>query len=150
KAFALQSGEFTAPIRTRQGFLILRVNDHIEAGTPTFERVREQIQEQLYSQKVQPALREYLTKLREEAYIDIKPGYLDTGASPNQSKLIYTSDTGPRTKQVRGKLGVGKKKTVVVVGTTKKTKPTGSTSELGLAKAEVDAKEKAENDRKAA
>src|SRR5208337_2608057 len=151
KAFALQSGEFTAPIRTRQGFLILRVNDHIEAGTPTFERVREQIQEQLYSQKVQPALREYLTKLREEAYIDIKPGYLDTGASPNQSKLIYTSDTGPRTKQVRGKLGVGKKKTVLVVGKSKNDhSPTGSTSELGLAKAEVDAKEKALNDRKAA
>jgi peptidyl-prolyl cis-trans isomerase SurA len=150
RSFALKVGEFTAPIRTRQGFIILRVNDHIEAGTPPFERVRDQIQEQLYSQKVQPALRDYLTKLREEAYIDIKPGYTDSGASPNQTKLVFTSDTGPKTKQVRGKLGVGKKKTVVVVGKAGHGTPTGSTSELGLAKAEVDAKEKAENDRKAA
>jgi peptidyl-prolyl cis-trans isomerase SurA len=151
KSFALKVGEFTEPIRTRQGFIILRVNDHIQAGTPPFDRVRDQIQEQLYSQKVQPALRDYLTKLREEAYIDIKPGYTDSGASPNQTKLVYTSDTGPKTKQVRGKLGVGKKKTVVVVGRDKNDRtPTGSTSGLGLAKAEVDDKEKAENDRKAA
>jgi peptidyl-prolyl cis-trans isomerase SurA len=152
KSFALKTGEYTAPIRTRQGFIILRVTDHIEAGLPPLERVREQIQEQLYSQKMAPALREYLTKLRDQAYIDIKPGYSDSGASPNQTKLIYTSDSGPKTKQVRGKLGVGKKKTVVVVGKDKNdhSQPTGSTSELGRAKSEVDAKEKAENDRKAA
>jgi peptidyl-prolyl cis-trans isomerase SurA len=152
KSFALKTGEFTQPIRTRQGFIILRVNDHIEAGVPPLDRVRDQIQEQLYSQKMQPSLRAYLTKLREEAYIDIKPGYTDSGASPNQTKLVYTSDTGPKTKQIRGKLGVGKKKTVVVVGKDKheRSKPEGSTSGIGLAKAEVDAKVKAENDRKAA
>ena len=150
KSFILKAGEFTEPIHTRQGFIILRVADHIQAGTPPLDSVREQIQEQLYSQKVQPALREYLTKLREEAYIDIKPGYTDSGASPNQTKLVYTSDTGPKTKQVRGKLGVGKKKTVVVVNKTSKSdKTTGSTSGLGLAKSEVDAKEKAALDKKA-
>ena len=120
KSFALKTGDFTQPIRTRQGFIILRVNDHIDAGTPPLDRVRDQIQEQLYNQKMQPSLRAYLTKLREEAYIDIKPGYTDSGASPNQTKLVYTSDTGPKTKQVRGKLGVGKKKTVVVVGQDKR------------------------------
>ena len=108
QSFALKAGEFTQPIRTRQGFIILRVDDHIEAGTPPLDRIRDQIQDQIYSQKMQPALRDYLTKLREEAYIDIKPGYTDSGASPNQTKLIYTSDTGPQTKQVRGKLGMGK------------------------------------------
>ena len=41
--------------------------------------------------KMQPALRDYLTKLREDAYIDIKPGYIDTGASPNETKPIYTT-----------------------------------------------------------
>jgi peptidyl-prolyl cis-trans isomerase SurA len=148
KSFILKAGEYTEPIRTRQGYIILRVADHIQAGTPPLDSVREQIQEQLYSQKIQPALREFLTKLREDAYIDIKPGYTDSGASPNQTKLIYTSDTGPKTKQVRGKLGVGKKKTVVVTSASKKT-PTGSTSGLGLAKSEVDAKEKALNDKKA-
>ena len=41
--------------------------------------------------KLQPALRDYLTKLREEAYIDIKAGYIDTGASPNETKPVYTT-----------------------------------------------------------
>ena len=150
KTFVLKTGEYTEPIRTRQGYIILKVSDHIKAGTPTLENVREQISEQLYSQKVQPALREFLTKLREEAYIDIKPGYVDTGASPNQSHLVYTSDTGPKTKQVRGKMGVGKKKTVVVVGKGKHEAITGSTSELGSAKGDVDAKAKAAADKAAA
>ena len=149
QSFALKAGEFTQPIRTRQGFIILRVDDRIEAGTPPLDRIHDQIQDQIYSLKVQPALREYLTKLREEAYIDIKPGYTDSGASPNQTKLVYAADIGPQTKQVRGKLGMGKKKTIVVVGGDKKA-VAGSTSELGSAKAEVDSKQKAVADRKAA
>jgi peptidyl-prolyl cis-trans isomerase SurA len=36
-------------------------------------------------------MREYLTKLREEAFIDIKPGYVDTGASSQQTKPIVTT-----------------------------------------------------------
>jgi peptidyl-prolyl cis-trans isomerase SurA len=42
-------------------------------------------------QKLQPALRLYLTKLREEAFIDIRPGYVDTGASPNETKPVVTT-----------------------------------------------------------
>ena len=42
-------------------------------------------------QKLQPAFRAYLTKLREEAYIENKPGYIDTGASPNQTKPVETA-----------------------------------------------------------
>ncbi|MGC2209633.1 MAG: peptidylprolyl isomerase [Candidatus Korobacteraceae bacterium] len=150
QAFALKAGEFTQPIHTRQGFIILHVDDRIEAGTPSLDRIRDQIQDQIYTLKIQPALRTYLTKLREEAYIDIKPGYTDSGASPNQTKLIYASDIGPQTKQVRGKLGMGKKKTIVIAGGDKNAPIVGSTSELGSAKAEVDAKQKAIADRKAA
>ena len=152
QSFALSTGEFTHPIRTRQGFILLRVDDRIEAGTPPLDRIRDQIQDQIYSLKVQPALREYLTKLREQAYIDIKPAYSDSGASPNQTTLVYAADSGPQTKQVRGKLGMGKKKTIVVVGKEKNTHAEvgGSTTGIGLAKAEVDAKQKAIDDRKAA
>jgi len=58
---------------------------------PALKDVETRIQEQVYMVKLQPALRDYLTKLREEAYIDIKPGYLDTGASPNETQPIYTT-----------------------------------------------------------
>ena len=38
--------------------------------------------------RMEPAIRDYLTKMREEAFIDIKPGYTDTGASPNETKPV--------------------------------------------------------------
>jgi peptidyl-prolyl cis-trans isomerase SurA len=60
--------------------------------------------------KMQPALRDYLTKLREEAYIDIKPGYLDTGASPNETQPIYTTastdNSNPSKEKKKKKLGI--------------------------------------------
>jgi peptidyl-prolyl cis-trans isomerase SurA len=55
--------------------------------------VQDQIQNQIYLDKLQPELRKYLTKLREEAYIDIKQGYVDAGASPNQTKPVVTNTT---------------------------------------------------------
>ena len=33
----------------------------------------------------QPQVREYLTKLRHEAFLEIKPGYVDTGAAPGKN-----------------------------------------------------------------
>lgn len=91
KAFAMKVGEVSDVIRTRQGFLILKVTEHQEAGVPPLKQVEPRIQEAIYLQKLQPALRAYLTKLREEAYIDIKQGFVDTGASPNQTKPVFTT-----------------------------------------------------------
>ena len=91
QVFALKSGQFTEPIRTNQGWVILKVSEHQSEGVPPLKEVEPQIQERLYMTKMQPALREYLTKLREDAYIDIKPGFIDTGASPNETKPVYTT-----------------------------------------------------------
>src|SRR6202020_2710214 len=86
QTFGLKAGESTAPIRTRQGFVILKVTEHQPAGVQPLKEVEPQIQEAMYMEQLQPALRVYLTKLREDAYIDIKPGFVDTGASPKQTK----------------------------------------------------------------
>ena len=91
KAFAMKTGEVTDVMRTKQGFIILKVTDHQMAGIPPLKDVEPKIQDALYYQKLQPALRAYLTKLREDAYIDIKEGYVDSGASPNQTKPIETA-----------------------------------------------------------
>ncbi len=97
KVFDLKPGEYTAPIQTRQGFVILKVTEHQSSGVPPLKEVESQIQEQIYVTKMQPALRDYLTKLREDAYIDIKPNYIDTGASPNETKPIYTTAAADNT-----------------------------------------------------
>src|SRR5208337_3170052 len=91
RTFAMKSGEITDVIRTKQGYVILKVTDHQKAGIPVLKDIEPKIQDALYYQKLQPALRSYLTKLREEAYIDIKEGYADSGASPNETKPIETA-----------------------------------------------------------
>jgi peptidyl-prolyl cis-trans isomerase SurA len=104
KTFAMKSGEISDVIRTRQGFIILKVDQHTQPGVPPLKDVEPNVQEALYLQKLQPALRAYLTKLREDAFIDIKEGYVDSGASPNETKPIYmAADTQPEGKAAKKK-----------------------------------------------
>ncbi len=111
KTFAMKTGDVSEVIRTKQGYVILKVTEHQTAGVPEMKDVAPKIQDALYYQKLQPALRAYLTKLREEAYIKINPGYLDTGASPNQTVPIETTvakeaDAKKLNKKRKKKLGV--------------------------------------------
>lgn len=110
KTFAMKAGEVTDVIRTKQGYVILKVDEHQMAGVPPMNDVLPRIQDAIYYQKLQPALRAYLTKLREETYIDITPGYVDTGASPNQTKPIETTaakeSDAKKLKKKHKKLGV--------------------------------------------
>ena len=101
QTFGLKAGESTAPIRTRQGFVILKVTEHIAAGVPPLKDIEPQIQEAMYTEQMQPALRAYLTKLREEAYIDIEPGFVDSGASPKQTKPVFTAYAPPVARRRR-------------------------------------------------
>ena len=99
QTFGLKAGEATSPIRTRQGFVILKVTDHQAAGVPALKDVEPQIQDAMYMQAMQPALRAYLTKLREDAYIDIHSGFVDTGASAKQTKPVFTASSAPVPKK---------------------------------------------------
>jgi peptidyl-prolyl cis-trans isomerase SurA len=82
KTFNLKAGEYTDPIRTKQGFVILKVVQHTPGGVPAYKDVESQVEEAFYTARMEPAMRDYLTTMREQAYIDIKPGYVDSGASP--------------------------------------------------------------------
>ena len=99
KAFALNAGQHTKPIRTKQGFIILQVTDHNQGGDAGFKKAEPQVEEALFLEQMQPKLREYLTKLREEAYVEIKPGVVDTGASGNEMRLSYSAYTPPAEKK---------------------------------------------------
>lgn len=99
KTFSLQDGQFTEPIRTKQGFVILEVIHHTAGGEAGFKEVAPQVEEAVFMQHMQPALRQYLTKLREAAYLDIKPGFVDSGASPNEIHPTYSAYEPPATKQ---------------------------------------------------
>jgi peptidyl-prolyl cis-trans isomerase SurA len=98
KAFALNAGQHTQPIRTKQGFIILQATQHNPGGDASFKQVEPQVEEALFLERMQPKLREYLTKLREEAAIDIYHG-TDTGASGNEMHLTYSAYTPPPPKK---------------------------------------------------
>ncbi|HUS19519.1 MAG TPA: peptidylprolyl isomerase [Terriglobales bacterium] len=98
KTFAMKDGEVSDVIRTKQGFIILKVLRHQQAGLPPLKEVENKIYETIYYERLQPALRQFLTKLREEAFIDVKQGYVDSGASPNQTKPVITDVASAETK----------------------------------------------------
>jgi peptidyl-prolyl cis-trans isomerase SurA len=99
QTFPLKAGEWTAPIRTRQGFVVLKVTEHTQAGVPPLKDVEEQVQEGMYHDALQPALRTYLSGLRDNAYINIQDGFVDTGSSQKQTKIVFSATTPPPLKK---------------------------------------------------
>jgi peptidyl-prolyl cis-trans isomerase SurA len=99
QTFGLKPGQYTEPIRTKQGFVILKVTEHTPGGVPPLKDVENQVEDAVGMAKMNPALREYLTKLREDAYIEIKSGYEDSGASPNEMKPVYSAYAPPTPKK---------------------------------------------------
>jgi peptidyl-prolyl cis-trans isomerase SurA len=74
-------GYVTDPIPVGAGFLILRVEEHQKAGQAELAEVEGEVQDKLYAPRMQPMVRDYLTKLRKEAFLEIKPEYVDSGAA---------------------------------------------------------------------
>ena len=99
KTFTQPTGSFTEPIRTRQGFVILRTVEHQQAGSPPLDQIEGEVQNAMYQEAIQPALRAYLTRLREEAYIDLRPGFVDTGSSGKETKPVFAAYTPPAPKK---------------------------------------------------
>ena len=99
KTFGLPVGGLTDPVRTRQGFVILKAVDRVDAGIQPLDKVEGEVQNAMYQEEIQPALRAYLTKLREDSYVDIKPGFVDTGASPKQAKPVFAAYVAPAPKK---------------------------------------------------
>jgi peptidyl-prolyl cis-trans isomerase SurA len=81
QTFGLNSGQYTDPILTRQGYIILKVVQHIAGGPQPFKDVTQDVEEAYYMSRMEPAIREYLSKMRDEAFIYIKQGYTDSAAT---------------------------------------------------------------------
>jgi peptidyl-prolyl cis-trans isomerase SurA len=78
-------GFVTDPINVGNGFLILKVEEHQKAGLAGFEEVQAEITNKLFNPRFAPELRRYLTALRLNAFLEIKPGFEDSGAAPGKN-----------------------------------------------------------------
>jgi parvulin-like peptidyl-prolyl isomerase len=120
--FNQKKGAVTDPIKTSNGLLILRIDERFEAGQASFEEVKEEVLQKLAAPKMDPKVREYLTKLRQDAFLEIKDGYFDSGAAPGKdTKWKDVVELKPETttkeevkarhkKKVLGVVPVGKSK----------------------------------------
>src|SRR5258706_8489218 len=74
----------TEHIKMPNGFEILKIEDRYEAGQAPLADVENEVQEKLYMPRMQPKVREFLTKLREDAFLEIRTGYVDSAAAPGK------------------------------------------------------------------
>ncbi len=96
--FTMKKNQVTEVIETKTGFLILKVLEHYEEGEQPFDKVEQEIQERLYSQRMEPAMREYLKTLREQSYVVVKPGYQEMSGGGN-SEIEEVSTAPDTTKE---------------------------------------------------
>jgi peptidyl-prolyl cis-trans isomerase SurA len=111
--FQMKKNGLTDVTETKQGFLVMQVLEHYDEGEQSFEKVKNEIMDRLYNQKLEPAAREYLKTLREQSYVVIKPGYAELAGGGN-SEIQEVSTTPETTKQKKARkkyILFGKKKT---------------------------------------
>jgi peptidyl-prolyl cis-trans isomerase SurA len=101
--FALNKGQITDVVQVKTGFEILKVVDHYQAGLQPLGKVQDQIQNKLYMEKMEPALRDYLAQLREQSYVTVKPGYTDTAAVPGATAIQEVAPTPDAVAKKKGK-----------------------------------------------
>jgi parvulin-like peptidyl-prolyl isomerase len=82
--WAQQKNYVTDPIKIDSGFLILKIEEKHQAGLATYEEVEGEIQEKLYMARFQPRIREYLTQLRQDAFLELKEGWVDASPAPGK------------------------------------------------------------------
>ena len=56
-------------------------------GVAAYEEVEGEITNKLFEPRMQPAVREYLTKLRSDAFLEIRDGYVDSAAAAGKSSF---------------------------------------------------------------
>lgn len=78
--FGKPQGHITDMLEVPNGLLILRVDQNFREGLAELEEVQEEIRATLSAPLFEPEIRKYLTELRSQAYIEIRPGYADSGA----------------------------------------------------------------------
>ncbi len=101
--FKLNRNQVTPVLETPQGFEILQVVRHYQAGIQPLNVVEDEIMNRLYMERLGPALREYLKELRQQSYIRLKPGYTDTAAVPTTTieEVSPDADEGAAKKRAK-------------------------------------------------
>src|SRR6266404_479822 len=99
--FKMKKNDLTDVMDTKQGYLVLQVLERYEEGEQPLAKVENEIMDHLYSERMEPAMRQYLKTLREQSYVVIKPGYQEIAGGGN-SEIQEVSATPEASKSKKG------------------------------------------------
>ncbi len=99
--FKMKKNDLTDVMDTKQGYLVLQVLERYEEGEQPLAKVENEIMDHLYSERMEPAMRNYLKTLREQSYVVIKPGYQEIAGGGN-SEIQEVSATPEASKSKKG------------------------------------------------
>ena len=77
---------------------VMEVLEHYDEGQQSFDKVKDRIMNQLYEERMQPALHDYLKTLREQSYVVIKPAYVEAAGGAGNSEIQEVSATPEQEK----------------------------------------------------
>jgi parvulin-like peptidyl-prolyl isomerase len=83
----LEKGGLSDIIIRPEGFLILKVLDKHTGGTLSFDLAQEDIYRAIIAKRLPTKVREYLDKQRQDGFVDVHEGYVDSGAVKKPEKV---------------------------------------------------------------
>ena len=102
--FAAKKGDTPAMVQTPQGFAIFQVTEIEPAKTPTFEQVKDKVEDQFKAQRAQMLLAQKTQELSDRAHAehDLKKAAKEVGATVKTSDLVNTSAQVPDVGSMAG------------------------------------------------
>ncbi|HET9402416.1 MAG TPA: peptidylprolyl isomerase [Candidatus Acidoferrales bacterium] len=78
QVFKLNRNEMTPVIRTKDGFVLIQVEERYESGLQPLDKVEGNIEQRLTMEAMQPKIRDFLNTLRRDSFVEVHAGYTDT------------------------------------------------------------------------
>jgi parvulin-like peptidyl-prolyl isomerase len=76
----LAKGEYTEILTGTDAYIIYKVTDKHNGGILPMELAQQFIWQEMMSKQAPPKVREYLTRLRRDGFVEVKEGFVDSGA----------------------------------------------------------------------
>jgi peptidyl-prolyl cis-trans isomerase SurA len=87
----LQKNQMTDILEFDDAFTIFKITDKHNGGILSYELAQNFIWQVLMSKIAPDKIRDYLAKLREDGFVEVKPGFLDTGLRAKPGKSAATT-----------------------------------------------------------
>jgi peptidyl-prolyl cis-trans isomerase SurA len=81
EVFKLNKNEMTPVIQAGNGYMILQVEQRYEAGVQPLDKIEAEVTNHIAAQAMPDKLRVYLGQLRKDSFVEVRPGYVDTGST---------------------------------------------------------------------